>query len=104
MGAAAGTLDQLRDCFDSVTKSGDFAQVWEALGFPCWDIWVEYRTSILTSVSSPHQAHLGSLVFLTGRGDYFDCFGSTDHPFYSTDNEFRIKTMGSLNPNISFYR
>lgn len=68
---------------------------------PCGDICTDYRAPTWTCF--PSTSHSLSSFFLTGRGRYSDCFGSIDCPFYFTDNEFRIKTIGPLNPGPSFH-
>lgn len=88
LGAAVGTLDPLRACFTP--------QLWGLLSSPGL---LDRIQDIYLDLSFPSVSHPMSSFFLIGRDDYFNCFGSTDYSFY---NEFRIKTIGSLNPN-TFY-
>lgn len=87
---------------DWVTRSRDFLKCGKPWASPVGHL--DRTQDIHADLSYPSLSHLVSSFFLIRRGNNFYCFGSTDCLFYSTDKEFKIKTIGSLNLSTSFHR
>lgn len=103
LSTVGGNLDELTAPFDELTRSRVFPQVWKNPGLPLLGHLDRIQNTHL-HLSFPSVSRPVSSIVFVGRCDDFCCFGSTDSPFYSTDDELRIKTTGSPNPTTSFYR